>query len=1105
MNNDYEEPSALIKQFAVRSGLLDPVWYLEAYPDVAAANVDPLSHYLHTGWREGRKPSAVFDSDWYRKTHGVVGEPVAHFFQQGFKSGLSPNSEYRDMDSINRAASALGVTALELSTFLERHSMSEELLRVAPISYTSVNKLLPLKVARRLAHIENSLRCALNPTPRGIDEEGRDAFFSIVMPIFRADLGLLAAAVNSIRAQDFLSWELIMIDDGNQSEHLSQTLDHFAGVDPRIRTISRDENGGISAASNDGLAIARGEFLVLVDQDDVISPDALRLIFSAIEAGIECDIAYTDEAIISEMGELANVLAKPDWSPLLLLGGMYLGHLGAYRTDLVRDVGGFRSNFDFSQDFDLALRMSEVARGVVHIPEVCYFWRAIESSAASGGKDFARETNLKATQDALKRRGINADVVRMPRTNRVKGEPRNRETLVSLIIPTDDIVQARECLASILNITIWPNYEILFVVGQHSLNKFRKNEWSTRVKILAAAGEFNFSRKCNLGANAASGDVLVFLNDDTRPQSADWLNELLFVLELPGVGAVSPRLEYEDGSIQYAGMVTGVRGLVGTAFHKYLPSEPSILNLADSLREVSMVSGACLAIQRRVFDVVGGWNDRETPVLHSDADFSFRIRRLGLSCVYTPHASVTHIGHHSLSKQPDDTKRRDRGKASAFLLGKFPDLISRDPYFTEAIADLAHRDFPDEFRLYMAQGKWSFAAPSVLIASHDLTLSGAPRVALELAKALRAVGHRVLVVSPHDGPLRQRLQELDVSVAIDERALELDWSVSHLVDAFDVVVFNTIASLSATHNLQSERKHIVYLHEGEYLSQLLETDPNVVHALDASDAIWAVSRQTSARIKQFASKTVVVPGCAAPEFDGNWGNGSARGFRGPRASNKFVIQLLGSYEPRKGQDLAASAVRKLVTKGHQVELRCNGRVLDQDFFRALCDLATGSPGIITLGQELEHDGYVEAILSADIILVASRDEPLSLVAVDALAAGKALVISPQVGIYDYVIDGRSAFVAPSAAPNDLVSALERAMAALETGTSHESFARADYERAFSASIFANSVVKFVSDLAQSVATGPLQSGSRTFDGLESELGKSQTIRFSKVETNEARG
>jgi len=235
--------------------------------------------------------------------------------------------------------------------------------------------------------------------------------FSVITPVFRPPPGVLRETIASVRAQTCADWELCLVDDASLSSDVAAVLDEAAGDDPRVRVSYRSENGGIVAATNDALAMARGEFVAFLDHDDLLDPRALSCVANAIDEHPEVDYLYTDEDKIDEVGRRFDPFFKPDWSIDRLRGQMYTCHLSVIRRSLLEEVGGVREGFDGAQDYDLVLRVAERARGIVHVPGALYHWRALASSAASGGsaKPYAYDAGSRAIAEHLERVGFPAE------------------------------------------------------------------------------------------------------------------------------------------------------------------------------------------------------------------------------------------------------------------------------------------------------------------------------------------------------------------------------------------------------------------------------------------------------------------------------------------------------------------------------------------------------------------------------------------------------------------------------------------------------------------------------------------------------------------------
>ncbi len=341
---------------------------------------------------------------------------------------------------------------------------------------------------------------------------------SVIMPVYNTPVQWLRR-VEFLQEQYYDRWELCAVDDCSPKRDHCSVLQELASSDPRIHFKVLNKNRGISAASNAALAMASGEYIALLDHDDELTPDALLRIVDAINAKPDADFIYTDECKIDDTParRLFDFVLKPNWSPEMMFNYMITGHLSAYRKSTVEMVGGFRSEYDFSQDYDLALRVAEVAKCILHVERIVYLWRAIPGSAAAGAKDFARESNIAALANSLARRQIPSAVLALPHCNYVH-IARPEADKVSIVIPSDSLQNLRLALDAIREKTVYSDYEVV-VVCNGPLAKTLKDEycdWQS-LHLVSYDKKYNFSDKCNEGARAASGNVVVFYNDDVFP------------------------------------------------------------------------------------------------------------------------------------------------------------------------------------------------------------------------------------------------------------------------------------------------------------------------------------------------------------------------------------------------------------------------------------------------------------------------------------------------------------------------------------------------------------------------------------------------------------
>ena len=480
--------------------------------------------------------------------------------------------------------------------------------------------------------------------------------FSIITPVYQPPLDVFRETFDSVAAQVFTDWEWVLVDDCSPSPDVRDFIRAQATNDPRIRLIERTENGHIVKASNDGVEAARGEFVAFVDHDDLLTVDALQEMARHIADHDDVDYLYSDEDKADEDGSLHSEFRKPRWSPERLRGQMYTSHLSVMRTALVREVGAFREGYDGSQDHDLALRVSERARRVVHVPEVLYHWRAIAGSAAADidAKPYATVAGQRAVQDQLDRLGIKGRVEQGREAGRyVIQRELDPAVRVSIVIPTlgssalvfgERRVLVEETVRSALARTDHDNVEIVVVHDSPTpaavLDRLREIA-GHKLVLKEFTKPFNFSEKCNVGALQATGERLVFLNDDVEVISDRWLENLVGPLEEPDVGLTGAKLNFSDSSIQHA-----CHGYWGKHYHHPFRfrtrEDPGPFGELVVNREVTGVTAACAAIRREVFLGIGGFTEA-LPSNFNDVDFCYKVSHHGYRTVWVANCELFHF------------------------------------------------------------------------------------------------------------------------------------------------------------------------------------------------------------------------------------------------------------------------------------------------------------------------------------------------------------------------------------------------------------------------------------------------------------------------------
>lgn len=463
---------------------------------------------------------------------------------------------------------------------------------------------------------------------------------SVVMATYQPKREWLAAAIDSVANQFYPNWELCVCDDVSDA-WVADYLRAREREEPRIRVAVAAQHSGIAGALNKAGELARGEFVVFLDHDDVLAPRALFRLAEAMRSD-PADIFYTDEDHLDPDGERADPRLKPGWSPDLLATGMYFGHCMAVRRQRLDQAGWFREGFDGAQDYDLALRLTDdPAVRVRHVGSILYHWRRHPTStaASSEAKPYTHEAGKRALESALQRRRLAAKAADGPIPNLYSIEWAKSNTSTSIVVCS----RRRELMERFLRSLAPSRSASLQIVVVHheespdpAMRRLLEDAGCERVPYV---GRFHFSLMNNLGVQAASGEHLIFLNDDVEPISPSWLDTLGSQLSRPEIGIVGAKLLYPSGMIQHAGVTLGMMEGAGHPGRGLIQSD--LWPWLDRTREVSAVTGACLGIRREVFDRAGGF-DAVFPVNYNDVDLCLRVRQMGLRVLYDPRILMRH-------------------------------------------------------------------------------------------------------------------------------------------------------------------------------------------------------------------------------------------------------------------------------------------------------------------------------------------------------------------------------------------------------------------------------------------------------------------------------
>jgi GT2 family glycosyltransferase len=551
------------------------------------------------------------------------------------QDALSPGSSSPEKAELSRRELERRIEALEQQLEKEREARSQleghlqlhqaQLLELS----RSIRSILRSRIWRALSTVGGGLLSVQSVGTRRLNAwrralaRGRSGtaatgpLISVLMPVFETPERWLRRSIDSVLAQSYPNWELCIADDRSTQAHVRAVLEGFLRNEPRVRVVFREVNGHIAAATNSCLELAKGHYIALLDHDDELAPDALSEVASALAKRPDADLVYTDEDKTDEQEHRFDTFFKPDWSPEYLLGCMYTGHLSVYRTALVRELGGFRSEVDGAQDYDLALRVASRTDRIVHVPKVLYHWRVIEGSMASGvgAKDYAYASAATALKQFLELEGFHGQVCQGSRygTYRVQVEVKDNPSIEVRINVTGEAEEVvRKTVSSIRLLTAWTNFRVCLT--------------GTGVEQDSGA------------SSEAPPDFLVLMRAGTEITSSDWMVRLAEFCQFPAVGAVGPRVVSADGRVQSAGILF-VGGRIRPAYADHAPDHPGYFLSAQITRNYLAVSGACLMTKAGAFDQAGGL-DAALPHELATIDYCLRLHERGLRTVVTPYTEV---------------------------------------------------------------------------------------------------------------------------------------------------------------------------------------------------------------------------------------------------------------------------------------------------------------------------------------------------------------------------------------------------------------------------------------------------------------------------------
>ena len=509
------------------------------------------------------------------------------------------------------------------------------------------------------------------PTEETLETQRKQKFdysplISIAVPAYQTPVEFLRQMIESLIVQTYSNWELCIVNASPDNEEMQKVLAEYSAGDSRVRFCNLKENLGIAENTNRAFAMTKGEFVGLLDHDDLLAPNALYEIVKILQDHPQADALYTDEdKVTTELDEHFQPHLKPDFNLDLLRSNNYICHFFVVQKSIVEKAGGFRKEFDGAQDYDFIFRCTENAGEVLHVPEILYHWRTHKASTADNpaSKMYAFEAGKRAIEAHLERTGTKGEVshtqdlgfyrVKYP----VQGKP-----LVSVIIPNKDEKETLQtCLEMLEKNTGYQNFEIIIVENNSTTDEifryYKELSGNRKIHLLRWGKEFNYSAINNFAVAHAKGEYLLFLNNDVKSINSDWLEEMLGVCQRPEVGGVGAKLIYPDNTIQHAGCVIGMGGIAGHMFVDMPADRTGYLHKASLLQDMSAVTAACLLMKKEVFEQAGGFTE-ELAVAFNDVDLCLKVRKNGYLIVYDPYAKLYHM--ESKTRGAEDSKEKVR-------------------------------------------------------------------------------------------------------------------------------------------------------------------------------------------------------------------------------------------------------------------------------------------------------------------------------------------------------------------------------------------------------------------------------------------------------------
>jgi O-antigen biosynthesis protein len=889
---------------------------------------------------------------------------------------------------------------------------------------------------------------------------------SIIVPVYDTPKHFLIEMIDSVRSQIYPNWELCIADDNSTKPYIKELLQQIAAEDSRIKIVFRSQNGHIVAATNSALEIATGNYIALLDHDDILSPDALLHVAECIHKHPEVEWIYTDEDKINESGYHFDPQMKGAWSPEMAITHNFTHHLTIISKTTIDLVGGMRTGFEGAQDLDLFLRVSEktTPAKIQHIPHVCYHWRSHAGSTASHGtqKKYIFDSAYNAIEEAIQRRGLRAKIFLPPIAkqhglclHQIKWDSSLlAENNVTIVIPTKDRVDLlKKCIAS-LEKTVDKRFVKLLIVDDCSTEQsthqyFEKLQADNVLQCRVIRSQrqidvFNYARLVNLAGNIVDTPYVLHLNNDIQAIEPGWLEDMVGWLSIDGVGVVGAKLLYPDNTVQHAGVVVGSHnGLADHLFHHLHQEEVGYICLPHAARNVSAVTGACLLTSVKLYRDLGGFDEENFAVEYNDVDYCLRVLQSGNRIVYSPQSVLRH--------ETSASRGRDYNPQEHInFLDKYQGFT--DSFFSKNL------DINSMF-MTINPNRYShvdrISKPKILFITHNLNLEGASLIVYNYARYFTTKGgYDICVISAKDGVLRQEYENLNITVIIVQDALPLkqenlekyhqrlqSLGESIKINSYDLVICNTLLSFWGVElaNL-FKLPTIWHIHESQSIEMSLNTffghasqevtQKILPDCFVKANRIVYQAEATRRIFHQFDVKGNfrTIPGGIDLQTIEDFRNTHEK----HQLREKYgidrdclVILIVGTTCQRKGQHIFIEAIKELekLYNGKFVNISCIIVGARESSYLDLLKHQIQQLSLNNISIYFETKDVYDFYALSDIFVCASFEESFPRVLLEAMAFELKVVSTSVFGIPEIINDGGEGYLVQPGNSKDLATAI----------------------------------------------------------------------------------